>query len=81
MTDRVAVWSGLKGDLDILNDAVNRYCACQYDEAAGVLVVRCPAHEMLLDQASLNHLVFLASLRQMLIDQEGRRSSNRKSGH
>ena len=57
---QVAIWHGTTEALRDLQDAVNRNCTCKDAQQA------CPAHKMLADQATLDHLAFAATLHDQL---------------
>ena len=46
------LWNGSTHEAIRFCDAVNRYCECQQ------LKHRCPAHDMMLNQFVLDHLLF-----------------------
>ena len=49
----VTVWHGSSEEAMRLINVVNGYCQCP------ALRHRCPAHDMLVDQYTLDHLIFL----------------------
>ena len=49
----VAVWHGSSEEAMRLINVVERYCDCPARKR------RCPSHDMLVDQYTLDHLIFL----------------------
>ena len=57
MTQSTITWGGTDAETSALLEALARNCACTIDPH-GVRTGTCPAHAMLLDQRSLDHLLF-----------------------
>ncbi len=60
------VWHGTQQEAGELVGAINRVCACEYG-AGNVVLRRCAAHSLLLDQAALDRLLFLRRIRTRLL--------------
>lgn len=63
-------WPGTVDDFVRLLWCVGAHCTCQESDQQGQGVRSCPAHQLLLDQRVLDHLVFARSLRDKFIASE-----------
>jgi|SRR5579871_3959714 len=64
-----ASWSGTVDDFVRLLSCVGAHCTCT-ESVARTGARLCPAHQLLLDQRTLDHLIFARSLRDRLIASE-----------
>lgn len=55
--ETTAEWHGTHQEWEDLADAAARHCQCVWNGMGGLLV-RCPAHQLLDDQRSLDRLLF-----------------------
>jgi hypothetical protein len=65
-----ASWPGTVDDFVRLLSCVGAHCTCQDPEHQTLGARSCPAHQLLLDQRTLDHLAFARSLHDKLIASE-----------
>ena len=65
MIQPTITWGGTEAETSALLEALARNCACTIDQH-GVRTATCSSHALLLDQRSLDHLLFGRRLAQRL---------------
>jgi hypothetical protein len=67
----VPTWRGLPSEFAELTEAVKHNCTCEVPSIIKPCPPRCPAHQMLDDQAALSHLEFEKTMAGQLLEEEG----------
>lgn len=59
MASVIAIWHGTDDQIKVLVEAVNHHCSCDKATIINPNPPKCPAHAMLLEQATLDRFAYV----------------------